>query len=99
MAYALILKDSGEGCDYTLGCGWRPEVFNHEPTALDIGEVIERVGVENLESITVVKIEKIIGRAELGDYKLAEDDDEEDDEDEETAARRAQYEALRREFE
>lgn len=96
MSYALILKESGIGCDYTFGCGWKPVVFNHYPTDEEIGQVIEDHGLDRFESITVVKIEKIISLSELSNYLPDEDDDGEDAE---TAARRAEYERLRREFE
>lgn len=96
MSYALLLKESGEGCDYTFGCGWKPIAFNHYPTDAEIGQVIKDYGLIRFESITVVKIETIISQSELLEY-LPEDDDD-DGEDAETAERRAQYERLKREF-
>lgn len=97
MSYALILKESGEGCDYTFGCGWKPVVFNHYPTDEEIAPVVEDHGLDRFESITVVKIEKIIGRAALEDL-VAGDDDDEPEEDVEKETRRLEYERLRVEF-
>jgi hypothetical protein len=102
MSYAVWVKQSGQGCDYTIACGQK--LINLKATTVeDAVEEAKKTLVDDYgfevggdrdpEKILIVEIVHEIASDELPN----EDDDEEED-DFATRQRRLQYEALKKEF-
>lgn len=96
MAYVIYVKERGEGCDYTVGCGETIITMGDElPSDAEVSEALENHGSDRdrFETVAILKIVKDYTEDEI--YDLYEDESEEDAA---TTARRQQYETLKKEF-
>lgn len=102
--YAAVVKQLGQGCDYTIGCAEKtfpltsttPEEAAREIATLlqeDYGYPDADGGIDHVLIVTVAKV-----MTQEAVFALMKDEDEEAEEEEATAERRRQYEALKTEF-
>lgn len=96
--YGLYAQQTGEGCDYTIGCGRNfyvlGELEEHEVDAA-IRKAVEdhSLGVEDYSELDELALVVIVKDLDVADF-MPDDDSE----DEAREARRRQYEELKREF-
>lgn len=104
--YVLWLKQSGQGCDYMIGCGQVVvplEGFTGEPGTQAVVNKLEHYGFPHhdrmMDQIVILKVVREFDPDEMADFvRELEEAREDDDEDEETTARRELYEQLKKEF-
>lgn len=96
--YAIVIKESGEGCDYTIGCGERAvplKAMTLDDVEEELKEILPEWDVPDrgVEYVLIVKIEQIMTETDLEEF-IPNEEGEDDDK----AARRRQYEKLKKEF-
>jgi L-fucose isomerase-like protein len=105
-SYIAVLKEWGEGCDYTIGCGVETIRFGAEnmEEAIDYirnYEVIEYYGSDRIESCDIIEIADEVDFAAIYNKEESAREEEELKEQEalERESQRKQYESLKEEFE
>lgn len=97
MVYALLLKENGMGCDYTVGCGLKMVPMGPvSPSGDEIYEIVEFHGLDRIESATVVKIEHVYDETAI--VLFGPETEPDSTEDDERAERHRRYLELKREF-
>ena len=105
MKYTVILKQDGEGCDYTIGCGMTKTTI--EANSLD--EAKEKLNKLIIETYPRTRMERGLAWAELYEEKIysapvedlyAEKQQKEDKEDQEIREKkdREEFERLKEKF-
>lgn len=104
MTYAFVLKEFGYGCDYTIGCGTKIVPAGETlPTDQDCYDVAQDHGLDRIESVTVVKVERVLDETAIARLAPPEEEEEEDEHasispEEAKEERRRRYVILKREF-
>lgn len=103
--YAAVVKELGEGCDYTIGCA--EKTFPLAAKTLDEAKqeiatlLQEGYGYPDadggIDHVLIVTVGEVMTQDAV--FALMNDRGKDDEEDDATAARRRQYETLKREFE
>lgn len=94
--YALFAKQSGEGCDYTIGCA-QTLILLKGTNINDLDDEIREVVADHAFGQEERELEEFALVEVIRDLNV-EDFMEEDEVDEEKEARRREYEKLKKEF-
>lgn len=103
MKYGVFLKESGEGCDYTIGCGQTFRVLKsttlEDATIEARTEIFDTTYISNYDRRTLQQAFLVEIKEDLTAFcGLATKQKEQDRDAEEKAQKRAQIEKLRKEL-